>query len=282
MVDRHGITGTCERKGWRVVTSTQLTKDTGYTEWTDTELMTISAARALEFVTSCFVGVGIPSTAAITAQRILNPDLILIYESGTIGSRPDKIPLSIGDGALCDSAISTVSVPEMFNYWLQPGRIDTGLLGAAQVDRFGNLNSTVIGDEYRLPKVRLPGAGGAPEIASSCEEVTVIIKHSRKAFPEKVDFITSVGHGRDMSVRGALGFAGQGPVRVITDLGILEMSEEHGELILAAIHPGVTVETIAQATGWDLIISPNLVVTPEPTQIELDTLRQLIMYSSTR
>jgi glutaconate CoA-transferase subunit B len=165
---------------------------------------------------------------------------------------------------------------------LQPGRIETGLLGAAQVDRVGNLNSTVIGSDYLNPKVRLPGAGGAPEIASACQEVSVILNHGRKAFPEKVDFITSVGHGKDMSVRGELGFTGQGPVRVITDLGVLEMSTTYGELVLTVIHPEVDIETVINATGWDLRVSPDLKVTPEPTQPELETLRELIRTSSTR
>src|SRR5262245_22447751 len=161
-------------------------------EWTDDEMMTVTAARALAGRVSCFVGIGLPSTAANLAQRTCAPDLVLIYESGTIDTRPRTLPLSIGDGELAVRAQTVVSVPEIFNYWLQPGRIDVGFLGAAQIDRYANINTTVLGD-YRQPKVRLPGAGGAPEIAASCREVVVIVRHRSRTLVDRVDFVTSVG-----------------------------------------------------------------------------------------
>ena len=184
-------------------------------------MMTIAAARALRDGQACFVGIGLPSTAANLARRLHAPNLVLIYESGTLGSRPDQLPLSIGDGVLAESALTVVSVPEVFNYWLQPGRVDVGFLSGAQIDRFGNINTTVIGS-YDEPLVRLPGSGGAPEIAASCREVIVIMRHKRRAFVELVDFVTSVGHGLGPGDRARLGLRGAGPVRVITDVGVLE------------------------------------------------------------
>src|SRR5262249_9997746 len=163
--------------------------------FTAEEMMTVTAARALAGRTSCFVGIGLPSTAANLARRLHAPNLVLIYESGAIGAKPTKLPLSIGDGELAETADAVVSVPEIFNYWLQPGRIDVGFLGAAQLDRYGNLNSTVIGGDYQRPKVRLPGAGGAPEIAASCREVFLVLRHSSRVFVRQLDFRTSVGHG---------------------------------------------------------------------------------------
>src|SRR5882762_11870320 len=164
--------------------------------YTTDEMMTVAAARALHDGASCFVGIGLPSTAANLARATHAPDLVLIYESGTIGAKPDRLPLSIGDGILAETADAVVSVPEIFNYWLQPGRIAVGFLGAAQIDKFGNINTTVIGGDYRNPKVRLPGAGGAPEIAASCREVIVVIRQSERAFVDRVDFVTSFGFGR--------------------------------------------------------------------------------------
>ena len=184
--------------------------------------MTIAASRALPDGTVCFVGIGKPSTAANVALRTHAPNLVLVYESGTIGAKPSTLPLSIGDGELAETADSVVSVPEIFNYWLQPGRIDVGFLGAAQIDRFANINTTVIGGDYDHPKVRLPGAGGAPEIAASCGEVIVIVAQSKRSFVERVDFVTSVGYGSGRGDRERLGFRGRGPVKVITDLGVLE------------------------------------------------------------
>ena len=155
------------------------------------EMMTVAAARALHDGMTCFVGIGLPSVAANLARATHAPDLVLIYESGTLGAKPGWLPLSIGDGVLARTADAVVSVPEIFNYWLQPGRIDVGFLGAAQIDRFGNINTPVIGADYAEPKTRLPGAGGAPEIAASCREVTVVVRQSRRSFVDRVDFVTS-------------------------------------------------------------------------------------------
>src|SRR3954447_10845224 len=179
------------------------------------EIQTIVAARRLRTAASVFIGVGRPSTAAILCREIYNPHLVLVCESGTIGAKPFRVPLSIGDGELAETADLVVSVPEMFNYWIQPGRIQVAFLGAAQVDRYANLNSTVIGD-YDHPKTRLPGAGGAPEIASSCEEVVVIVPHSARSFVERLDFRTTVGYGDGPGDRDRLGFRGHGPTAIIT------------------------------------------------------------------
>ena len=254
---------------------TTATETTPGTTWTADEMMTVAASRALRDGQACFVGIGLPSTAANLARRLHAPDLVLIYESGTIGTEPDELPLSIGDGILADSALSVVSVPEIFNYWLQPGRIDVGFLGAAQIDRFANINTTVVGD-YASPKVRLPGAGGAPEIAASCGEVIVIVRQSKRAFVERVDFITSVGHLDGPGARERLGLRGKGPTKVITDLGILEPDPETAELVLTHVHPGVSAEQAQEATGWDLKIAADLKTTEPPTQEELKALRELV------
>src|SRR5665213_2515629 len=190
--------------------------------YTADEMMTVAAARQLYDGTVCFVGIGLPSTAANLARVTSAPDVVLIYESGAIGAKPDRLPLSIGDGILADTADTVVSVPEVFNYWLQPGRIDVGFLGAAHIDRYANINTTVIGDTYDRPKVRLPGAGGAPEIAASCGEVIVIVRQTRRTFVETLDFVTSVGFGTGAGDRERLGLRGSGPRMVITDLGILQ------------------------------------------------------------
>lgn len=242
--------------------------------WTSDEIMTVTAARSLRDGMACFVGIGLPSTAANVASRTHAPDLWMIYESGTLGASPDHLPLSIGDGILADTADTVVSVPEVFNYWLQAGRIDAGFLGAAQIDRFANINTTVIGD-YADPKVRLPGAGGAPEIAASCREVIVIMRHSRRAFVERVDFVTSVGHGSGPGDRERLGLTGAGPVRVITDLGVLEPDPTTRELTLVGLHPGVELPQVQEATGWDLRVSDDLVRTSAPTDTELSVVRSL-------
>ncbi|MEU2252354.1 CoA-transferase subunit beta [Nocardia xishanensis] len=243
-------------------------------EYTADEMMSIAAARALGSGQRVFVGIGLPSTAANLARRMHAPDLVLIYESGAIGAKPDRLPASIGDGILADTADAVVSVPEMFNYWLQAGRIDIGFLGAAQLDRYGNINTTVIGD-YADPAVRLPGAGGAPEIAASCGEVFVVTRQSKRSFVDRVDFITSVGHGRGLGDRAKLGLRGAGPTTVITDLGVLRPDPETGELVLTALHPGVTVDRVVAATGWELRVAHELSVTAPPTAAELSALRTL-------
>ncbi|MDA0179664.1 CoA-transferase subunit beta [Solirubrobacter phytolaccae] len=239
------------------------------------EMMTVEAARRLRDTTACFVGIGLPSTGANLARRTHNPDLVLVYEAGAIGAKPPSLPLSIGDGMLGETADTIASVPEIFNYWVQPGRIEIGFLGAAQLDRYANINTTVVGD-YANPKVRLPGAGGAPEIAASCGEVVIIVRQSPRAFVEQVDFITSVGHGDGAGARERLGLRGKGPTKVITDLGILEPDPETRELTLTHLHPGVTAEQAREATGWDLKLADDLQTTEPPTEEELKALRELL------
>src|SRR6478735_4228286 len=213
-------------------------------EYTATEIMTIEASRRLKNGTVCFVGIGMPSAAANLARLTHAPEVVLIYESGTIGAKPDVLPLSIGDGNLAEHADTVVSIPEIFRYWLQGGRVDVGFLGAAQLDKFGNINTTVIGSDYAHPKVRLPGAGGAPEIAASCGEVYVVLRQSPRAFVEKVDFITSVGHGDGPGHRERLGLRGRGPTLVITDLGVLKPDPDTCELTLVALHQGSEVDAV--------------------------------------
>ena len=242
---------------------------------TTAETQTVVAARRLRDASTVFIGVGRPSTAAILAREVHNPRLVLVYESGTIGAKPFHVPLSIGDGELAQTADAIVSVPEMFNYWIGPGRIDIAFLGAAQVDRFANLNSTVIGD-YDHPRTRLPGAGGAPEIAASCGEVVVIAPHGKRTFVEHLDFCTTVGFGGGPGSRERLGFRGAGPTAVITDLGVLEPDPETRELRLTQIHEGVSVEQVAEATGWELQIADELNRTEPPTADELAALRELL------
>jgi glutaconate CoA-transferase subunit B len=225
--------------------------------YTADEMMAVEAARRLDDSSVCFVGIGLPSLAANLARRTHAPGCVLVYESGTIGAKPTRLPLSIGDGELAETADAVVSVPEMFAYWLQSGRIGVGFLGAAQIDRHGNLNSTVIGS-YDTPTVRLPGGGGAPEIATSVRDVFVMLRHSRRAFVERLDFLTSRGDR----------------VRVVvTDLGVLE--PRAGELTLTKVHPGVTEQDARAATGWDLAVAGDLVTTEPPTKAELAALRTL-------
>ena len=247
--------------------------------WNSTEMMTIAASRILQNEMICFVGIGIPSTAAILAKSMHAPELFLVYESGTVNTNPQKLPLSIGDGELANRALSVVGMPEIFNYWLQPGRIDMGFLGAAQIDKCANINTTIIGSDYKNPKVRLPGAGGAPEISGACKEVVVILKHSPRAFVEKIDFITSLGFGSGPGSRKAAGLIGGGPSAVITDLGVLKPDPESCELTLVQIHPGVTVEEVKENTSWDLKVASSVTVTGEPTQVELEKVRSLVASS---
>ena len=221
--------------------------------------MAVEAARRLGDGDVCFVGIGLPSLAANLARATHAPSCVLIYESGTIGSKPAELPLSIGDGELAETADAVVSVPEMFAYWLQGGHIDVGFLSAAQIDRWGNLNSTVIG-EYESPKVRLPGGGGAPEIATSAQKVFVMLRQTSRAFVERLDFLTSSGE------RVAL---------VVTDLGILEPDPESRELTLTFTHPGVEVEQVHEATGWELRVADHLGETAPPAEEELTRLRAL-------
>jgi len=242
--------------------------------YTASEIMTVAAARRLKDGAVCFVGIGLPSTAANLARLTHAPEVVLIYESGPIGAKPTALPLSIGDGELAETADTVVSTPEIFRYWLQGGRIDVGFLGAAQIDRFANINTTVIGD-YAKPKVRLPGAGGAPEIAAMAKEVLIILKHGRKAFVDKLDFITSAGFLDGGDARERAGLPGKGPMAVITDLGILEPDPVTRELTLTALHPGISVEQVRAETGWPLRVANDLRETPAPTAAELRELRAL-------
>lgn len=226
--------------------------------WTSGEIQTIVAARTLIGKRSCFIGVGRPSTAAILARELHSPELVLVYESGTVGAKPSRVPLSIGDSELAETADFVVSVPEMFNYWIGPGRIEVAFLGAAQVDRHGSLNSTVIGD-YSRPTTRLPGAGGAPEIATGCPEVVVLVPQSRRSLVERLDFLTTTGAHTTM---------------VITDLGTLEPRD--GELTLTAVHPGVELAQVKDATDWELRVAEDLAVSPAPMAGELGALRALV------
>ena len=236
------------------------------------EMMVVAAARRLRDGQIVFVGIGSPSRAANLARRTHAPGCVLVYESGTIGAKPRHLPLSIGDGELAETADAVVSVPEIFAYWLQGGRIDVGFLGAAQIDRFGNLNSTVIGD-YDRPTVRLPGGGGAPEIAASCKETFVMLQQSARTFVERLDFRSTVGFGDGPGSRDALGFSGAGVTAVVTDLGVLEPDPETCELTLTSLHPGVELQTVRAATGWELCARADIRVGEPPTATELDALR---------
>jgi glutaconate CoA-transferase subunit B len=242
--------------------------------YTSAELMTVAASRALRNDDVCFVGIGAPSEACNLARLTHAPDIVLIYESGTLQTRPDVLPLSIGDGELCETALVTVPVVEMFQYWLQGGRISKGFLGGAQIDRYANINTTVIGD-YDAPKVRLPGGGGAPEIAGSCGEVLVTAKHSSRTFVETVDFVTSLGHGSGPDDRSAAGLRTSGPVLVVTDLCVLEPDPDTRELLVTSLHQGVTRDQVADATGWPVRFADEVPTTPEPTEEELRVLRDL-------
>ena len=227
--------------------------------YTKDEMMTVEAARRLADGDVCFVGIGLPSLAANLARRTHAPRCVLIYESGTIGAKPTVPPLSIGDGELAETADTVVSVPEIFAYWLQGGRIDVGFLGAAQIDRHGNLNSTVIG-EYEHPSVRLPGGGGAPEIARHCREIFVMLRQSSRSFVEQLDFLSS---------------AGDRVSTVVTDLGVLEPDPETRELTLTTLHRGATVEEAIEATGWTLRVAESVGETARPSDGELAALRSL-------
>jgi glutaconate CoA-transferase subunit B len=238
------------------------------------EMMTVTAARALSSGDVCFVGIGAPSAACNLARLTHAPGITLIYESGTIATKPNLLPLSIGDGELCETALTTVSVPEMFRYWLQGGRVTVGFLGAAQLDRFANINTTVIGP-YDHPKVRLPGGGGAPEIATSCGEVFIVMAQGRRSFVERVSFVTSLGHGTGGDDRRRHGVTTKGPTRVITDLCVMAPDPLSKELTVVSIHPGVSRDQIAENTGWAIRFADHVAETPAPSEHELDVLRAL-------
>jgi len=244
-----------------------------------TEMMTIAASRALQNGDICFVGIGAPSAACNLARYTHAPGITLIYESGTIDTKPEALPLSIGDGELCDTALTTVSVPEMFRYWLQGGRIGIGFLGGAQIDRFANLNTTVIGD-YGKPSVRLPGAGGAPEIATASREIFIIMALGRRAFVERLDFVTTLGHGTGGSSRERFGVTTKGPTKVFTDLCLMEPDPETKELTVTCLYPGAAQAEIEAKCGWPVRFAATLREEPAPTALELEALRE--MHARTR
>jgi glutaconate CoA-transferase subunit B len=241
---------------------------------TPTEMMTIAAARLLTDNDVCFVGIGAPSAACNLARLTHAPKITLIYESGTLSTRPTVLPLSIGDGELCDTALTTVSVPEMFRYWLQGGRITIGFLGGAQIDRFANLNTTVVGP-YDAPRVRLPGGGGAPEIASNCQQIFITMAMGARAFVDRLPFITSFGHGSGKSDRERLGLKTKGPTKVMTDLCVMEPDPDTSELTVTSLHPGVTREQVQAGCGWPLRFAASVAETPPATEQELSVLRDL-------
>lgn len=244
------------------------------TSFTPTEIMTVAAARTLRNEDVCFVGIGAPSAACNLARLTHAPRITLIYESGTIGTRPAVLPLSIGDGELCETALTTCSVPEMFRYWLQGGRVTVGFLGGAQVDRFANLNTTVVGP-YDRPSVRLPGGGGAPEIATHCGEIYITMAQSKRSFVDKLDFVTSLGHGSGGDSRARLGVKTRGPTRLITDLCIFEPDAATKEMTVVSIHPDVTRARIDDSTGWPVKYAQTVTETSAPTDVELEVLREL-------
>ena len=239
---------------------------------TSSELMTINAARLLRDGDVVFVGVGLPNLACNLARLTHAPNLLMIYEAGVIGARPQRLPLSIGDPTLVSGASAVCSMYDIFTLYLQRGNVDVGFLGGAQIDRYGNINSTVIGD-YVHPKVRLPGSGGSMEMAAWANRCYVITPHQKRRFPERVDFRTSAGFLSGRSEREASGVRGAGPQAVVTDLGILE-PDENGELTLTSLHPGITAGQAQANTGWPLKLAPQLSTTRPPEEFELRILRQ--------
>ncbi|UCD99060.1 MAG: CoA-transferase subunit beta [Chloroflexota bacterium] len=240
--------------------------------YTSAELMTINAARLLRDGDVVFVGVGLPNLACNLARRTHAPQLVMIYEAGVIGAQPARLPLSIGDPTLVSGALSVCSMYDIFSFYLQRGNIDVGFLGGAQIDRFGNINATVIGD-YQQPKVRLPGSGGSMEIAAWANRCYIMTPHQKRRFPEQVDFRTSAGFLGGLAQRKAANLPGQGPLAVVTNLGLLE-PDENGELILTALHPDIDVEQVRENTGWTLKVAHQLEFTQPPTREELNILRE--------
>jgi glutaconate CoA-transferase subunit B len=239
------------------------------------EMMIVAAARELAGQHVCFVGVGLPNIAVNLAKRTVAPDLELVYEAGVFGARPARLPLSIGDPTIVTGATVAMSMFELFAFYLQGGRIDVGFLGAAQIDRFGNINTTVIGD-YHSPRTRLPGSGGACEIAINARQIFVIMRQSQRSFVERIDFRTSPGNlggaANADRIRREQGWLGRGPSVVVTDLGIYHF-DDAGEMRLDSLHPGATLDAVRGTIGWEPRISPDLTVTPEPTAAELELMR---------
>jgi len=250
--------------------------DAGAPGWTRSEMMIVAAARELAGQRVCFVGVGLPNIAVNLAQRTVAPDLQLVYESGVFGARPARLPLSIGDPTIVTGAVAVTSMLELFGYYLQRGLVDVGFLGAAQIDRFGNINTTVIGD-YARPRTRLPGSGGACEIAINARQVFVIMRQSRRSFVERIDFRTSPGNlgGAEAAARTRLeqGWMGSGPSVVVTDLGIYRFDAD-GEMRLESLHPGATLDQVRGAMGWEVRLATRLRTTPAPTDEELRLIRE--------
>lgn len=254
-----------------------MSKSSGDLGYTPDEMMTVAASRLLSNDNVCFVGIGLPSAAANLARLTHTPDIVLIYESGTIATKPNVLPLSIGDGELAETARTVVSVPEMFRYWLQGGRIDVGFLGAAQIDKYGNINTSYIGGTYDAPKVRLPGGGGAPEIATQAGEIFVIMRQSPRGFVDQMDFVTSLGGGprrKEAEAKGQIP-PGKGPTTIITDLGVLKADPDTEEFVLTDLHQDCTVEQAKEATGWDLKVADTVGETEPPSDDELSVLRAL-------
>ncbi len=243
-------------------------------EWTRDEMMTVAASRLLWDGCVCFVGIGLPSAACNLARLTHAPHIVLVYESGTVGTRPDVLPLSIGDGELADTAACVIPLPDVFSFLLQAGRVDVGFLGAAQIDRHGNLNSTVIGP-YDAPKTRLPGAGGATEIAAHARQTFVMLKATPRSLVARLDFCTSPGYLTGHGARGQTSMRGAGPRSVITDFGVLTPAPVTDELQLSALFAGVTADEARAATGWPLQVAPDVATLAQPSQQELATLRAL-------
>lgn len=240
--------------------------------YSSVELMIIHSSRLLRDGDVVFVGVGQPNLACNLAKRTHAPNLTMIYEAGVIGAEPERLPLSIGDPTLVTGSLSVVSMFDIFSLYLQKGNVDVGFLGGAQIDRYGNINATVIGADYNHPKTRLPGSGGAQEIAAWANRCYIMTPHQLRRFPEKVDFLTSAGYIDGKGAREKAGLRGAGPVCVVTDLGMLE-PDENGELVLTTLHPGKTADQAKANTGWDLQVSKDLKISSDVTQIELDILR---------
>ena len=246
----------------------------GDKDYSSTEMMTVAASRLLHNGDVCFVGIGLPSAAANLARRTHAPEIVLIYESGPIGAKPHVLPLSIGDGDLAETADTVVSTSEIFRYWLQGGRVTVGFLGAAQIDRFANINTTVIGN-YARPSIRLPGAGGAPEIAACAGRVVLVLPQSPRTFAARLDFITSLGHLTGGDSRERLALPGKGPVAVVTDLCLMAPDVVTKELTVTHLHPGITSEQVRAATGWEIRFAAALEQTTPPSPLGLETLREL-------
>ena len=241
--------------------------------YSKSEIMIVASARLLDGAVNCFVGVGLPNIVCNLAQRTVAPKLQLVYESGAFGARPARLPLSIGDPTLATGSTAITSMFELFAYYLQAGLIDVAFLGGAQIDRFGNLNTTVIGD-YAKPKVRLPGSGGACEIAIHARQILVIMRQAQRSFVEKLHFRTSPGHSGDPAHDRARGWFGSGPTSVVTDLGTFGFDETTGEMTLETMHPGVTLDDVRGAMGWEPRVAPDLGETPPPTELELRLIRE--------